>query len=136
MRRAAVVPRGSGRKAYVFAETSIPCEILQFDAFVHEDVYPGRSPALRLYDTAFDGVADINDPSRDIDRLDMLESIDELGRGLTSCRSQDIPRYHELLSHVFEQLGWSADAFRGYRSRIDYPVYGSQIAMMFDPPEA
>lgn len=134
MRR--VVPRGSGRKAYVFAETSIPCEILQFDAFVHEDVYPGRSPALRLYDTAFDGVADINDPSRDIDRLDMLESIDELGRGLTSCRSQDIPRYHELLSHVFEQLGWSADAFRGYRSRIDYPVYGSQIAMMFDPPEA
>jgi hypothetical protein len=130
------VPRGSGRKGYVFAELSIPSEVLQFDAFVHEGVYPASEPKLRLYDTAFEGVADANDPSRDIDRLDVLESIHALGHGLSMCRSSDVPRYYEMVSDVFERLGWDPAGFRGYRCRIDYPIYGSQTVMVFDPPEA
>lgn len=128
------VPAGSGRKAYVFAEVSTPAKVLQFDAFVHESVYPGASPSLRIYDTAFEGVADVNNPVRDIDTLDVLESVAPLPNGLGSCRSSSVARYVELLGLVCGNMKWSGDEFRGYRCKIDYPVYGSQVTMVFDPP--
>lgn len=129
------VPQGSHRKGYVFAEVSTPVKTLHFDVLVHEDVYGGRDPNLFIYDTALDGVANINDAARDIDRLDMLESIHNLGVGPSRWRSADVPDYAELVREVCTRLGWNAMAFRGYRCRIDYPIYGSQVVMAFDAPE-
>ncbi|HZW08393.1 MAG TPA: hypothetical protein VFF69_00680 [Phycisphaerales bacterium] len=132
MRRA--VPSGSGRKGYVFAEISTPAESLQLDAILHRDVYPGSSPSIRVYDTSFEGVADANNPARDIDVLDMLESVETLGGGVGMLRSPDVPRYPDLLRHVYSRLGWRDSEFRAFRCRVEYPVYGSQVAMLFDPP--
>jgi len=128
------VPRERGRKANVFAEVGTPTKLLQFDVLLHDDVYPGSEPELRVYDTALDGVADVNDPSRDIDQFDLAESIQLLGRGPARIPSPHVSQYDDLVRHAFDQLGWNLDAFRGYRCTIDYPVYGSQVAMVFDPP--
>jgi hypothetical protein len=128
------VPVEKQRKGYVFAEVSTPTRTLLFDVLVHEDVYPDSDPSLYIYDTALEGVADINDRSRDIDRVDMAESIQSLGRGPSPFRAPDIPNYSELIRHVLGRMGWDGEAFRGYRCRIDYPLYGSQVAMAFDPP--
>jgi hypothetical protein len=127
------VPAASGRKRYVFAEVSTPVETLVFDAIVHEEVLFGE-PSLHIYDTSFEGVADVNDSARDVDRLDLQESIQSLGAGLARFRTADSPRYVELLRLVCEKLGWSGERFRGYRSRIEYPVYGTQVAMAFPAP--
>jgi hypothetical protein len=124
---------GESRKSYYFAEIATPSKLLQFDVLVHDSVYPGPEPTLRIYDTSFDGVASVNDPSRDIDRLDMLESIEPLGVGLGRFRSGVVPRYAELVRHAFTTLGADGGRYRGYRCRIDYPVYGSQVAMVFEP---
>lgn len=132
MRR--TVPAGSGRKGYVFAEISTPAETLQFDAFLHRDVYPGSGPSIRVYDTSFEGVADVNNPARDIDMLDVVESVEPLGESIGGARSRDVPRYPELLRYAWERLGWRASDFRGFRCRVEYPIYGSQVAMLFDPP--
>lgn len=134
MRRS--VPTGSGRKGYVFAEVSIPAERLQLDVFLHRDVYPGANPAVRVYDTSFEGVADANNRARDIDLLDVLETAESLGEGLGSARSSDVPRYQELIRHALGRLGWGEGAFRGYRCGVEYPIYGSQVVMLFDPPGA
>lgn len=134
MRR--TVPAGSGRKGYVFAEVSTPAEVLQLDVYVHRDVYPGSSPTVRVYDTSFEGVADANDPGRDIDVLDVMERSEPLGEGLATARSGDIPRYAELLEFAFEALEWDPAHFRSHRCRVEYPIYGSQVAMLFDPPGA
>jgi hypothetical protein len=128
------VPAGSGRKGYVFCEVATPSRTLLFDVLVHEDVYPGREPALHIYDTTLDGVADVNDRARDIDRMDMLEHIQMLGRGASTFRVADNPHYVEMLRYCFSKLAWLDGAFRGYRCRIDYPIYGSQVVMAFDPP--
>ena len=80
------VPAGSGRRGYVFAEVSTPSKRLLFDCFVHEDVYPRRDPQLLIHDTTFEGVADLNDPTRDADRLDLLETIQQLGYGVGAAR--------------------------------------------------
>lgn len=128
------IPKDQDRRAFFFAETSIPAKVLQFDAIVHRDVYPGSDPRLRIYDTASEGVADVNDHGRDMDQLDVLESIEPLGATVGRIGSSSIPRYGSLIRHVFDRVQWDRDAFRIFRCRIDYPIYGSQIAMCFDPP--
>ncbi len=137
MRRYRTPPQQPGFRQYrgPSSEVTIPVRTLVFDVLLHEDVYPDRDPSLFIYDTAGLGVADMNDPARDPDRLDLNETIEPLGRGVSRFRATEIPRYTEMIRHVLSNLGWSADHFRGYRCRLQYPVYGSQVCMGFLPPE-
>jgi hypothetical protein len=132
------IPADKARKRHVFAEISMPVKTLVFDALIHRDIFPNLDPSLVIYDTALEGVADINDPARDIDQMSMMETIQHLGWGIDKFRSRDFPRYVDLLRSVCGRLGWDGADFRGYRCRIDYPIYGSQIAMTWDstPPPA
>ena len=122
------------RKGYVFAEVNTPAKALLFDVFVHEDIYPGSEPQLIIYDTAFEGVADVNDRTRDVDRLPLSEAIQNLGKGVETGRNSKIPDYLGMLRHVVRELEWDASEFRGYRFATKYPFYGSQVTMAFDPP--
>jgi hypothetical protein len=128
------VPAGAERKSYFFAEVTTPTVRLIFDALVHRDVYPGADPSLVIYDTVLEGVASVNDPGRDLDRLPLEESILPLGFGMERFRAAAVPRYAELLNYAVGRLGWDAAEFRGYRCTIDFPIYGSQVTMVFQPP--
>jgi len=129
------VPRDSHRKGYVFAEINTPARRLLFDVLVHDDVYPATAPELVIYDTSFDGVASANDRSRDIDRFDLAETIQTLGKGTSLLRTSAVPKYVDLLQHIFSSMNWNQSAFRTYRCDIEYPIYGSQVVVMFDAPE-
>jgi hypothetical protein len=66
------------------------------------------------------------------------ESIQPLGKGIAKVRASEVPWYPQLLSTVCQKLNWNGDQFRTYRCRIDYPLYGSQVAIAFDtipPPQ-
>ena len=39
-----------------------------------------------------------------------------------------------ILSGMAERFGWDPSRFRAYRTRIQYPVYGWQICLSFEPP--
>ncbi len=123
------LPSEQRRRRHVFAEVSVPAKLLMFDALLHEDVFVGHDPSLVIYDTACEGVADPNDPGRDIDRMQTADTILHLGKGISRFRSSDQPRHADVLEHVWRSLGWKASDFRGYRCRIDYPLYGSQVVM-------
>ncbi|MEZ4652797.1 MAG: hypothetical protein R3E12_04115 [Candidatus Eisenbacteria bacterium] len=125
---------GATRSAYFFSEISIPTRQSLFDVLVHEDVYRTIAPRLLIYDTAFEGIASVNDRSRDLDVLDLDESLEAMGTGVDHLRTSAVPRYAAILDSVFHSLGWDAGRFRGYRSRIDFPIYGTQITISFDPP--
>ncbi len=114
------------------ADIEIPTRELLFDVFLHRDVWPGVEPELNTYDTALYGEVNVNDRSRDIDRLDLLESIQPLGTGISACRVASIPQYVNMLRFVCKRRGWDPDAFRGFRCHTHYPVYGSQLIMAFD----
>jgi len=126
------IPKEEARKRHTFVEIATPAKTLVFDTLAHRDVFPNLDPSLVIYDTALEGVADINDPVRDIDRMDMIESIQHMGWGTDRFRSRDVPNYAELLRTVCRKLDWDGSQFRGYRCRIDYPIYGSQVAMTWD----
>ncbi len=126
---------GHNRRTSYYAQIRTPVQTLHFDVLVHEDVYAGADPALTIYDTSVDGTADINDPARDVDRYDLLESVQNLGVGINRFRNTDLPMYARLISHVCSKTGWDGGRFRGYRCRIECPVYGSQVVLAFDVPE-
>lgn len=132
---AATVPAGTDRRAWFYADVKTPAKRLSFDVFVHRDLYPSTEPELLVYDTSIRGVADVNDPGRDIDRMQTSDSPFSLGYGLDRTPLNELPRYRDLLEHVYGSLGWEAEAFRGYRLRSDYPLYGSQLCFAFRPPE-
>lgn len=132
----ATVPTGSGRKAWFYADVAIPVRSMCLDFFVHKDVYPGNDPQTIFYDKSSGGIADVNDRSRDIDRLDLHEDYTHLGNGIDRTRIPELPRYQDLLAHVYDSLGWNSEEFRGYRTRIEYPVHRTQVTYVFQPPEA
>ena len=66
--------------------------------------------------------------------MDLQESIAVLERGLSRIRCTGIPTYPTMLERLTESLTGDPDAYRGYRCRMQYAVYGWQIAMAFAPP--
>lgn len=129
------LPGSPPRLNHFFAEVSTPVRTLIFDVLVHEDLYPGQHPDLFLYDTTFEGVADVNDPARDIDRLDLPESVSGLGKGLDSIDCPEMPRYPQLVARLCDRLAWNTQKLRAFRCRVDYPPYGAQVVLAFATPE-
>ena len=116
----------------LFVAPSVPVKLLVFDVLLHADAYPGAEPVLYMYDTTVEGMASVNDPARDADRLDVQERVSVLGRDVAALTLTEMPRYGEMLGHVTERLVWDLSAFRGYRCRIQYPMYGAQACLAFD----
>jgi hypothetical protein len=125
------VPRSRGRRGWAASEIAIPSRQYQFDVLLHPEVYPGEEPDLRVYDTAVQGTADRNDPSRDIDQFDLLDRIDDLGTGVSGFASSHVANYRKLVEHVCRSLRFDGSVLRGYRVDSQYPLYGSQYVMSF-----
>ncbi len=127
-------PGDKPRRCGPSSEISTPVKTLVFDVLLHEDAYPGCDPSLLVYDTALGGSVDMNDPAREVNRLDVAESVEFLGWDTASFRASEVPQYSEIISMVCSKMGWDQRKFRGYRCRTQYPVYGSQFSMSFEPP--
>lgn len=113
-----------------------PVRRMTFDVFLHRDVYPGVSPELRVYDAVSRGeVVEFDDPARKIDLLKTNDAIHPLPSRLIGARLRHLPRYVEMLQHVYDTLGWNSAEFRGYRLDVEYPIYGAQYRMGFKLPE-
>ncbi|MHC5210695.1 MAG: hypothetical protein ACYTG2_08250 [Planctomycetota bacterium] len=122
------------RRNSLFVEPAIPVAGLVFDVLLHEDAFPGSEPRLLVYDTGYDGIANVNDRERDIDRVDLHESVEFLGADMRRVQAAELPRYGEMLMHLAERFGWEPERLRAYRTRIQYPVYGWQVCLSFLPP--
>jgi hypothetical protein len=126
------IPPEPKRRRFVYTDISTPVGLLNFDALIHEDVIGPSDPSLLIYDTGAKGTADINDPTRDVDRMDLQETLLKLGGGVERCRISEAPWYVDLINEVCQRMNWDPDGFRGFRTRIEYPVYGSQVAIAYD----
>jgi hypothetical protein len=122
------------RKTAISVGVTMPSRSFIFDLLLHEDVYPGQQPTLHLYRTGVRGVADPNDRSFDIDQLEIIESIQPLGRGIAGLRATENPEYLEMLRHVLSLRHWDHRRLRGYRCRIEFPIYHSQVMFGLDLP--
>ena len=108
-----------------------PSEWFVVDALLHDDVWQDARPELRIYDTVVRGLTHPDNPARQGDRLDLLEQVQPLGTGPDAFRLPEFPRYAELVRGVCERAGWDASRLRGYRCKVRYPIYGTQIGLAF-----
>ncbi len=115
-------------------EISLPTRVLICDLILHEQVYPDVVPSLRVLELGILGGADVNDETREADVLDITERIDAMGRGVDAFRAAEVPNYVELLNYVCGKMGWNAKHFRGYRARIEYPIFGTQLQLALAVP--
>ena len=127
-------PTAERRKRGTSVDILVPTRQLIMDTLLHDDAYPGSEPSMFMYDTSTEGVADVNDPARFVDRLSLTARAEFIGRGPESMRISEFPQYVELIEHVCKKRNWDARKFRAYRCRVAYPVYGSQVNMTFDAP--
>ncbi len=110
----------------------IPTRVLLLDALLHEDVWSGSVPQLFTYRLGARGlVKDEELSERATDRLELVERIEIMPPGLAALELRDVPRYAEMLAHVFGRLDWSPARFRCFRLRMEYPIAGSQMIMAF-----
>ena len=123
-------------KAGLTNAIAVPTRRYIFDLILHAEAYPGWAPTARILETGELGSADPNDMTRDLDVLDVAERVDPMGWGIERFRAEEIPRYLELLQYVCDNLHWDPQRFRGYRVRIEYPIFGSQVQVAFDVPVA
>lgn len=126
------IPATPKRKRFVYTDISTPASLLVFDLLLHKDIRGPSDAGLLIYDTGAQGTANVNDPARDVDRLDLSESIASLGSGLAKTRISEAPWYTAHLQTICEKRGWNPGDFHPYRTRIDYPLYGTQIALTYD----
>ncbi len=122
------------RRAGVTDAINVPARTYIADLIMHKDVYPQWEPRVRVLETGEAGWADANDPTREFDVLDLAERVEPLGTDLEYFRAAEIPKYIDLLHYVCERRQWEPRDFRGYRTRIDYPVFGSQVQFVFEVP--
>jgi hypothetical protein len=116
------------------AVIDVPVKTLIVDVLVHEDVWRGVEPELHMYDTAVRGIANPVDASRDMDRIDVLDTIQNLGTQSSRFRTAEVACYSDMVRFVCRKLGWDSESFRGFRCRVECPVYGTQVSMIFRLP--
>lgn len=109
----------------------LPAQRLVMDVLVHPDAWPGIDPELMFYGTYARGAALPYDRTRDVDRLDLLDSVRQIGVGIECCRVAGAPRYTEFLRWTCEQRGWDPAKFRVFRCDSRYPVFGVEYALAF-----
>lgn len=128
-----VRPSGSQGEGHAFIsnEVTTPARVSILDVLLADDVFVDVEPTVHMFDAGFRGFVDVNDPLRQFDRYRIYEQVHDCGRGVTGLRLAESSRYVEMLEFVCSTVGVAPNSFRAYRVRVEYPIYGSQICMIF-----
>ena len=64
-----------------------------------------------------------------------VETIQYLGAQSARFRATEVGCYNDMVRSVCSKLSWDSERFRGFRCRVEYPVFGAQVSMIFKPPD-
>ena len=115
----------------------LPCKTMVRDVFIHEDLYPGVVPDITLHIPSPKGAETVRHPGLHgkLNTLDLAIPVESLGPGMNGIAIRGIRRYPELVHEAFEKTGWNPTKFRGYRTRVTYPVPMTLMTWWFSLPE-
>ncbi len=111
-----------------------PVESLVMDLLVHRDLAGQiESPHAVVYGRA-SGVLDEHEYRDSRSLLPIRELPRHLGAPPTLA-TPIVPRYTQLVTRTFEQLGWALSEFTGWRLILPFPPLPSTVALQFELPE-
>lgn len=107
-----------------------PCRIMYVDVLMHEEIFSGAMPefVVSADHTSMNWVTPDSTGA-----LPIQEEVVCLGRAPHALHAVDLPKYREMIEHVFELLEWDElDRYRLFRCRAEHPVLNSKLWMRFD----
>ncbi len=110
-----------------------PLEEQIFDLCVHRDLEPASLPLVGLCDRLTTPHSYDKDELKR-ETLPLTESLRPLGVGLRRAIVPNAPWYTDMLSHVYETLGWRSDDFLIYRFQMRYPPVATVLMIQTDLP--
>ena len=122
---------GEDRICELGCNLSTPVELMHSDLLVHESLTWAMRPRTDVYGLLHGGPMH-DHARRSRFRLPIETEVHELGRGLATMATPHVPRYLDLLSHVFDALGWDETRFRGFRHLVEYPPIPAVALMAMD----
>ena len=113
-----------------------PVELVHNDLLVHESLRWAMDPRADVY-SLLEGRSVYGPVRRACSLLEGDSEVHQLGQGIATLATPHIPRYTELLGHVFGCLGWDEAEFRGFRHMINYPPIPAvaMLSMDLESPE-
>jgi hypothetical protein len=113
-----------------------PVELVHSDLLVHEGLPWAMHPRAQVF-SMLEGRAVYGASRRGCSLLDGETELHELGLGIGTMATPHIPRYSELLAHVFDSIGWDESVFRGFRFTLAYPPIPAvaMLSMDLERPE-
>ncbi|MCG8403712.1 MAG: hypothetical protein MI923_00810 [Phycisphaerales bacterium] len=122
--------QGEGH-AFISNEITTPARVSILDVLLPDEIFADVEPTVQVFDAGFRGFVDVNDPLRQFDRYRTNEQVHDCGRGVAGLRLAESSRYVEMLEYACSTVGVAPNSLRAYRVRVEYPIYGSQICMIF-----
>jgi hypothetical protein len=126
----------AGWSPYFFQIPDMPVKLAVFDLIIFKGAYTEYQVEFVSHRTSERGPADVNDPGREFDQIELNEPLKVLGAHPGQMRIMEFPRYTELLRHSFEKLGWDSDEFTAYRIRVPHPLAGTQMTFKLTRKES
>ena len=127
-------PGDKATRSGVHDGISVPTRTYLFDLLLHEEAHPDWEPGVRIFEMGEQGMASVNDASRELDVMNLDVHVKPMGQGIEHFRAKEIPNYIDILDLACRKVGAEPHRLRGYRTRIEYPVFGTQVQFAFDLP--
>ena len=119
-----------------FAQPPAPVKTLVFDVIIAPGIVSDAAPELFAYAPSYRGGANVNDRTRDIDRVRVPERVEVFAPGQADFELPEAPNYRQMVERMCGKLGTSADRMLVHRVRVPYPPFGYQFVNTFQLPEA
>jgi hypothetical protein len=114
------------------ATISAPTERLVFDLIVDEALDFALKPQVLAYCGIF---MDRTGATSNHLPIPVPQNVVMLPGQPPAIATPNVPRYSEIVNHVYERMGWDGRRFRGCRMELMYPPLGSTVLLRFDLPE-
>jgi len=108
-----------------------PVERFHGDLLVHESLEWALQPRSEVL-SLLEGRPLHGPGKRPCTLLPGETGLDALGSGIAALATPHVPRYDELLTHVFGRLGWDEREFEGFRLSMPYPPLPSATLFTMD----
>lgn len=107
-----------------------PHKVVNLDLIVQKGTFGPITPRGRAY--WLHAPKQIHEIDPETDTIPVQVPISRVGLSGGKLSSPNIPRYGEMTSYVFGQMGWDPRLFEAFRVRFEYPIRTSVIRISFD----
>ncbi|CAG0964620.1 hypothetical protein PHYC_00915 [Phycisphaerales bacterium] len=115
----------------VWSPQHVPARRMVFDTFLHRDIARRCIPSLEVH-LYMPDIAQRHDAARWSTLIPGSPRLHVLGADLRATATPAYPRYPELFDHLFKTLAWNPAEFVGFRCEVEYPLWRTGYAMLFD----